>query len=197
MTPAVLDCLARHNVKATFFVMGRKAITPEGSALVRRASGEGHGIGNHTFSHSAPLGRLNGAAALREFEQAEQVLAWVQQPQKLFRPPGSGHLGKHLLHPAVVEKLKAEGYTCVLWNSVPGDFRDPEGWLARAIADCQSHDWTLLVLHDLPNGAMDHLDEFIVRQQREGFELTQEFPRDCVPILDGKVVLPLDPYVNG
>jgi peptidoglycan/xylan/chitin deacetylase (PgdA/CDA1 family) len=197
VTPAVLDCLARHNVKATFFVMGRKAITPEGSALVRRASAEGHWIGNHTFSHSAPLGRLDGAAALREFEQAEHALAWLQQPQKLFRPPGSGQLGKHLLNPAVVERLKAEGYTCVLWNSVPGDFRDPEGWLERAIADCQSHDWTLLVLHDLPNGAMDHLDEFIMRQKHEGFELTQEFPRDCVPILDGKVVLPLDPYVNG
>jgi peptidoglycan-N-acetylglucosamine deacetylase len=197
VTPAVLDCLARHNVKATFFVMGRKAITPEGSALVRRASAEGHWIGNHTFSHSAPLGRMDGAAALNEFEQAGQALAWLQQPQKLFRPPGSGQLGKHLLHPAVVERLKAEGYTCVLWNSVPGDFRDPEGWLDRAIADCQSRDWTLLVLHDLPNGAMDHLDEFIVRQQGAGFELTQEFPPDCLPILDGKVVLPLDPYVNG
>ena len=197
MTPGVLDCLARHNVKTTFFVMGRKAITPEGSALARRASAEGHWIGNHTFSHSAPLGRMDGAAALSEFERAGQTLAWLQQPQKLFRPPGSGQLGKHLLHPAVVERLKAEGYTCVLWNSVPGDFRDPEGWLERAIADCQSRDWTLLVLHDLPNGAMDHLNEFIVRQQRAGFELTQEFPPDCVPILDGKVVLPLDPYVNG
>ena len=197
MTPAVLDCLARHNIKATFFVMGRKAITPEGSALVRRASEEGHWIGSHTFSHSAPLGRMDGAAALSEFERGEQALAWLQQPHKLFRPPGSGQLGKHLLHPAVVEKLKAERYTCVLWNSVPGDFRDPEGWLERAIADCQSHDWTLLVLHDLPNGAMDHLDEFIARQQRSGFELTQEFPRDCLPILKGKVVLPLDPYVTG
>jgi peptidoglycan/xylan/chitin deacetylase (PgdA/CDA1 family) len=197
VTPGVLDCLARHNVKTTFFVMGRKAITPEGSALARRASAEGHWIGNHTFSHSAPLGRMDGAAALSEFERAGQTLAWLQQPQKLFRPPGSGQLGKHLLHPAVVERLKAEGYTCVLWNSVPGDFRDPEGWLERAIADCQSRDWTLLVLHDLPNGAMDHLNEFIVRQQRAGFELTQEFPPDCVPILDGKVVLPLDPYVNG
>ena len=197
MTPAVLDCLARHNVKATFFVMGRKAVTPEGAALVRRASAEGHWIGNHTFSHSRPLGRLESAAALSEFEQADQALAWLQQPRKLFRPPGSGELGKHLLHPAVVERLKAEGYTCVLWNSVPGDWRDPQGWLERAIADCQSHDWTLLVLHDLPTGAMDHLDEFLVRQRRESFELTQEFPPDCVPILDGKVVLPLDPYVNG
>ena len=45
--------------------MGRKAITPEGSALMRRARAEGHWIGNHTFSHSAPLGRMDRAAALR------------------------------------------------------------------------------------------------------------------------------------
>jgi peptidoglycan-N-acetylglucosamine deacetylase len=193
----VLDCLARHSVKVSFFVMGRKAVTPEGAALVRRASAEGHWIGNHTFSHSAPLGRMDAESAVHEFEQAEQALAWLQQPRKLFRPPGSGQLGKHLLNPAVVEKLKAGGYSCVLWNSVPGDWRDPEGWLERALADCKSRQWTLIVLHDLPNGAMAHLDDFITRLQRDGFEFTQEFPPDCVPILDGKVVLPLDPYISG
>jgi peptidoglycan/xylan/chitin deacetylase (PgdA/CDA1 family) len=202
VTPAVLDCLARHNIKVTFFVLGRKASTPEGSALVRRASEEGHWIGNHTFSHSSPLGRLDSASAVREVEQAEEVLASLRlprlhQPHRLFRPPGSGQLGKHLLQSAVVEKLKAGAYTCVLWNSVPGDYRDPDGWLVRAVSDCQSHDWTLLVLHDKPNGAMVHLNEFLRRVEEDGFAFTREFPPECVPILNGQVVLPLDPYVNG
>jgi len=177
--------------------MGRKASTPEGSAVARRARAEGHWIGNHTFSHSSPLGRLDREAALSDFAQAEETLAWVEQPQKLFRPPGSGVLGKHLLQPAVVERLIAGGYTCVLWNSVPGDWRDPNGWLDRAMSDCQSRDWTLIVLHDIPSGAMAHLEEFLGFLRREGFELTQEFPSDCVPILNGKVVLPLDAYMNG
>jgi peptidoglycan-N-acetylglucosamine deacetylase len=193
----VLDCLARHNLRTTFFVLGQKAITPEGSAIARRAHSEGHWIGNHTFTHSAPLGRLNRAAALAEFDQTEQALNWLQQPQKLFRPKGSGEIGKHLLHPAVVERLIAGGYSCVLWNSVPGDFRDPDGWLERALTDCQSRDWTLLVLHDLPNGAMRHLEKFIARLQADGFEFTQEFPPDCVPIVQGTVVFPLHPYVSG
>src|ERR1700677_1591448 len=197
VTPAVLDCLARNHAKATFFVMGRKAITSEGSALVRRASAEGHWIGNHTFSHSTPLGRLDGAAALHEFERAEQALEWLTQPQKLFRPPGSGVLGKHLLHPAIVEKLKAGAYTCVLWNSVPGDWRDPAGSLERAGSECQSRDWTLIVLHDIRTGAMAHLEQFLERLRTTGVELAQEFPPDCVPIVDGNVVLPLDAYVNG
>jgi hypothetical protein len=33
----------------------------------------------------------------------------------------------------------------------------------RALADCRSRPWTLVVLHDLPTGAMAHLDEFITR----------------------------------
>jgi peptidoglycan-N-acetylglucosamine deacetylase len=199
VTPAVLDCLARHHVQATFFVMGRKAATPPGAALIGRAKDEGHWIGNHTFSHSSPLGNVPPETALREIEQAEQTLAslHLRQPHKLFRPPGAGQLGKHLLQPAVVEKLKTGGYTCVLWNSVPGDFRDPHGWLEGALADCQSRDWTLLVLHDLPNGAMTHLDEFLSRLESDAMKFVQEFPPDCVPIVDGKTVLPLEPYVNG
>jgi peptidoglycan/xylan/chitin deacetylase (PgdA/CDA1 family) len=196
-TPAVLDCLARHRVQSTFFVLGRKAIQPEGVAIIRRAIAEGHWIGNHTFTHSAALGRLDRADALREFDQAEQALAWIKQPRRLFRPPGSGVLGRHLLHPAVLEKLIAESYTCVLWNSVPGDWYDPDGWLERALADCRSRAWTLVVLHDLPTGAMAHLEEFITRLENDGFDVTQEFPPDCVPIVDGQVVLPLDPYVSG
>jgi peptidoglycan-N-acetylglucosamine deacetylase len=196
VTPAVLDCLARHRIQSTFFVLGRKVVTPEGNTIAHRAVAEGHWIGNHTFTHSAALGRLNRAAALREFEQAEQALAWIKQSRRLFRPPGSGLLGRHLLHPAVVEKLIAGLYTCVLWNSVPGDWRDPDGWLDRALADCRSRPWTLVVLHDLPTGAMAHLDDFITRLQSEGFDLTQEFPPDCVPIVDGRVVLPLEPYVS-
>lgn len=177
--------------------MGRKAVTDEGRDLIHRAIAEGHWIGNHTFSHSAALGRLDAAAALAEFERAEQALAWIEQPRKLFRPPGSGKLGRHLLQPAIVDKLVAGQYTCVLWNSVPGDYRDPDGWLERALADCRSRESTLLVLHDLPNGAMKHLEEFLDRLQNEGIGLTQEFPADSVPIVDGKVVLPLDPYVTS
>ena len=197
VTPGVLDCLARHHIRTTFFVMGRKAVTDQGRDLIRRAIAEGHWIGNHTFSHTAALGRLDPAAALSEFERAEQAIAWIDQPRRLFRPPGSGKLGRHLLQPAIVEKLIAGSYTCVLWNSVPGDYRDPDGWLERALADYRSRAWTLMALHDLPNGAMAHLEEFLARVEADGVTWTQEFPAECVPIVDGKVVLPLDPYVSG
>jgi peptidoglycan/xylan/chitin deacetylase (PgdA/CDA1 family) len=198
VTPFVLDCLARHNLKATFFVLGRKVSDPARIGLAVRASEEGHRIGNHTFSHSTPLGDLDRKTALAEFERTEKALEWLKQEPRLFRPYGGrGEMGPHLLHPAVVEKLEAGGYTCVLWNCVPGDFSDPDGWVDRALKDCQSRPWSLVVLHDLPTGAMKHLDEFIRRLRDEDVELTQEYPPDCLPIVDGKTVLPIEQYTQS
>ena len=196
VTPFVLDYMARHEVKSTFFVVGTKATSKEGAPLVQRASSEGHWIGNHTFSHTTPLGELKRDAALWEFEQAELALAWLDQPRRLFRPYASaGKLGRHLLHPALIERLQAGAYWCVLWNSVPGDWRDPDGWVARALEDCQTRDWSLVVLHDQATGAMKHLDRFLTALRGQGAELTQDYPPECVPIREGKIVRPLDPYV--
>lgn len=202
VTPSVLDCLAAHNLKTTFFVLGRKVSDPACARIARRAVEEGHRIGNHTFTHTTPLGELDRTSALEEFERTEQALAWVdqwvQQPERLFRPyGGGGALGPHLLHPAVVEKLQAGGHTCVLWNSVPGDWLHPDDWVDRAMEDCRSRPWSLVVLHDLPTGAMAHLDRFIRQLKDEGMELTAEYPPDCVPIVRGRIVLPIKRYVQG
>ena len=194
VTPYVLDCLARHDVKSTFFVIGRRVADPARAAAAREAAQAGHRIGNHTWSHTTPLGELDAEAALAEFEQAEQALARLDQPERLFRPYGrGGKLGTHLLHPAVVPRLD----TCVLWKFVSGDWRDPDGWMARALADCRASEWSLVVLHDIPSGAMLHLDQFIRTLKQEGMELTQEYPPDCVPIANGKIVLPIDPYCSS
>jgi len=194
-TPQVLDCLARHGVKSTFFVLGQHVSTSVGLDVARRASREGHWIGNHTWSHTGRLGEMTREAALQEFDRTQQALAWVDQPARLFRPRGGGgRLGKGLLHLAVAEKLIAGGFTCVLWTSVPGDFRDPDGWMDRALADCRSRDWSLVVLHDIPNGAVRNLESFLRKLRDEGHQFTQEFPADCTPILNGRVLRSLDEF---
>ena len=194
-TPQVLDCLARHGVKSTFFVLGQHVSTSVGLDLARRASREGHWIGNHTWTHIGRLGEMTREAALQEFDRTQQALAWVQQPGRLFRPRGGGgRKGKGLLHPAVTEKLIAGAFTCVLWTSVPGDFRDPDGWMDRALADCRSRDWSLVVLHDIPNGAVRHLESFLRKLRDEGHQFTQDFPADCTPILNGRVLQSLDEF---
>ncbi len=197
VTPQVLDCLARHDVKTTFFVIGQRAESAEGASLVRRAHVEGHWIGNHTYTHSTPLGELDRAAAIHELERTEEVLAPLRRSNRLFRPYGrAGQLGRHLLHPAVLERLQTGKYTCVLWNCIVGDWHDPEGWLDAAKAQCRSEPWSLVVLHDLPTGAMAHLDAFLHFLREEGVELRQDFPANCVPVLDGEIVLPVEGYVG-
>ena len=195
-TPLVLDCLGQHGIKSTFFVLGQNVSTPAGLDLARRASREGHWIGNHTWSHAGRLGDATREVALQEFERTEQALSWLDQPPRLFRPRGgAGRLGKGLLHPAVVERLTLGGYTCVLWNSVPGDYRDPDGWMERALADCRTREWSLVVLHDLPNGAMRHLDSFLRKLREDGHQLTQDFPPECTPIVRGEILQPLEGFL--
>ena len=198
VTPGVLDTLAKHSVKASFFVMGRKVVTAEGRTLAMRASAEGHWIGNHTYSHTQPLGELDRATALHEFERAEQSLAWLEQRPRLFRPYGrAGKLGRHLLHPAVVERLVSRQYTTVLWNCVPQDWQDADGWVATALRQCTSRDWSLVVLHDQPSGAMKHLDSFLTALKESNVPIVQEYPADCVPIREGRIVGPIEAWTSA
>jgi peptidoglycan/xylan/chitin deacetylase (PgdA/CDA1 family) len=197
-TARVLNTLLQHDVRASFFVMGEKLLERANMALVMRAVEEDHWIGNHTYTHTTPLGDLDAKTALWEFEQAERVLEPLQLKEKLFRPYGrGGGLGRNLLHPAVVEKLRDKGYSCVLWNCVPGDWMHPEEWVSAALADCRTRDWSLVVLHDLPTGAMERLSEFITRLKQEEFQIVQEFPDDCVPIRDGRIVRGIDTYLQN
>ncbi len=53
-----------------------------------------------------------------------------------------------------------------------------------------------MVLHDLPTGAMRHLDRFLDEVAAAGGRIRQDFPPDCLPIVDGIAVQPLEPYVT-
>jgi peptidoglycan/xylan/chitin deacetylase (PgdA/CDA1 family) len=197
VTPPVLGALARRGIRATFFVLGQKLAQPALRALAARARDEGHWIGNHTFTHSVPLGEQEGSVAEREIGRTEELIGALAHRDKLFRPyGGGGALHPGLLKQSVVTYLTTHRYTCVLWNAVPGDWKDPDGWVDVALQECRTRPWTLLVLHDLPTGAMAHLDRFIGSVIDRGGRFRQEFPPDCVPIVRGEIVLPIEPYVS-
>jgi hypothetical protein len=131
-----------------------------------------------------------------EIERTQRLIGELAHPRRFFRPAANGgRLDRNLLSRAAVDFLTAGAYTCVLWNSVPGDWMEPAKWAERALADCRAQDWSVVVLHDLPTGAMDHLDGFIERLIGEGFEFTQDFPPSCLPIIEGRPAMALDPYV--
>ena len=188
-TPDVLETLARHAVRASFFFVGKNLTSTAGQDLARRVQAAGHRIGNHTFSHGTPLGeRGNPADAIDEIERAQRLIGPLADADRLFRPNGSGggELDRSLLSTSAYEHLEEGGYTCVLWNSIPGDWHNPDGWLRHALADVERLGWPLVVIHDLPTGAMRHLESFILEARNLGAEFTDQFPADCVPLVRGK-----------
>ena len=196
VTPQVLDTLRRHDVKATFFVLGHKL--RDRRALSERARDEGHWIGNHPYNHLVPLGlSAEAGIASSEIARTQALLGDLVHERHLFRPfGGGGQLDRRLLNREALDFLAAGDYTCVLWNAIPEDWAYPGTWVERALEQCFAQKHSLLVLHDLPTGAMALLDRFIEAARQRGAVFSQEFPAACVPMVRGKLVLPIDAYVT-
>jgi peptidoglycan/xylan/chitin deacetylase (PgdA/CDA1 family) len=150
---------------------------------------EGHWIGNHTLTHPRPLGEVAEDAARCEIEATQDAIGALAHPDRLFRPSGEGgELERGLLSAGAVDALVEGDYTCVLWNAVPGDWKDSR-WVERALQHCAERDWTLLVLHDVAGAAADRLEEFL---DRAPVRFRQDFPPRCVPIRRGVIERPLN-----
>jgi peptidoglycan/xylan/chitin deacetylase (PgdA/CDA1 family) len=197
ITPVVLDVLARRGILTTFFVIGHKLRDPAARACAERAHAEGHWIGNHTWTHTTPLGTTPGiAAAEREITQTQTTLGALAHPGRLFRPMGGGgNLDRRLLSHDAAALLQRDRYTCVLWNAVPRDWDDPEGWVTTALQQIGSQPWSLMVLHDLPTGAMRHIERFLDLVGARGGTIRQDIPPACTPIVAGKRLADIDHLV--
>ncbi|SEM64020.1 polysaccharide deacetylase family protein [Bradyrhizobium sp. OK095] len=199
VTPRVLDILEERGIKTTFFVIGEKLADPKRRDLAVRAHAEGHWIGNHTFTHNIPLGEQpDRDTAENEIGRTQSAISDIAHPQRWFRPfGGGGNLDARLLKPSVVDHLIRNKHSCVLWNAIPRDWDDPDGWTERGLDQCSRQPWTLMVLHDLPTGAMDHLERFLDRAEAAGARFRQDFPPQCVPIRNGEIALPINDYVSS
>jgi peptidoglycan-N-acetylglucosamine deacetylase len=183
-TPFVLDVLARRNIKTTFFVVGENLA--KARAPAERAAAEGHWIGNHTWSHSEPFGVKGDLDFVRsEIDRAQECIGALAHPSKFFRPFNFGHLDGALNRNAA-DHLAAGGFTCVLWNSIPGDFKDADGWPQVAHEQIANCDWSLVVLHDPKREAMQHLDRFLGESLDRGCAFEQSFPPSCIAMRSGK-----------
>jgi len=114
-TLRLLEVLARHEVKATFFLIGRfVSAKPE---IAREVALAGHTIGNHTFNHPNLI--LRSATRVRdELEQCRKVLAeTIGEHSALWRPPFGARL-PHVL--GVGRKL---GLEPVMWTVSSNDWK--------------------------------------------------------------------------
>lgn len=205
VTDRVLEILADFGIRATFFIVGSKLLDPACRQLAKRAVREGHWLGNHTYSHRIPLGRIEDAAMERaEIEMADRALSSVYSGRRLFRPfGGGGNLDDRLLSPEAVSCLTEGGFDCVLWNSAPGDWKGLTDWPEIAFSQ-MSADQNVIVLHDQETGAREYLEDFIRGALEKGYGFDQQFPESVLPIRHGvtrselsKFVSSRGPYTSG
>lgn len=196
VTPLVLDTLRRHELRSTFFVLGDKL--RDRRTLCERAHAEGHWIGNHTYNHLVPLGMsAERGIAAGEIARTEALIGDLAHERRFFRPfGGGGLLDGRLLNREALGHLQREAYTCVLWNVIPEDWAHPESWVERALELCFAQEHALIVLHDLPTGAMNKLDRFLCLAKDRGARFQQDFPASCVPIECGRLVQAIEPYIT-
>jgi peptidoglycan/xylan/chitin deacetylase (PgdA/CDA1 family) len=141
VTPAVLDLLARHGVRATFFCIGeRVARYPE---LARRIAREGHEIGNHTEHHRYVFSLFGPAAMRREIAQAQASISAVCQVlPRFFRAPAG--LRNPFLQPCLAQlDLQLASWTRRGFDTVNPDAQVVLGRLTRNLAAGD-----ILLLHD-------------------------------------------------
>jgi peptidoglycan/xylan/chitin deacetylase (PgdA/CDA1 family) len=198
VTGDVLDVLSASGILSTFFVVGTKLAEPGARQLAARAHEEGHWIGNHTWSHPAPFGEWPGDQdPADEILRTQQLLGDLAHPDRLFRTPaGGGHLDGRLLNARALECIREQAMTLVLWNAIPRDWDDPDNWVETALRQFRGIDWTLMVLHDMPTGAMRNLPRFIDAVLGAGGRFRQDFPPSCVPIRRGRVTGHIERYLN-
>lgn len=199
VTPRVLDALRERHLRASFFVCGKDATAPEQRELMERARSEGHVLGNHTQTHTIELGTTNDpAVAEAEIGRAQEALGDLCAPERWFRPYGGGGvIGPKLLSRSALDYLREGAYSVVLWNSVPRDWEKPDTWPERALEEVAAQPWTLVVLHDVPTGAMKALPRFLDAALQAGVQIVQDFPSECVPVVRGAVQRPMDDIVAG
>ena len=169
-TGQLLEVLAKHGVKATFFLLGQ--FVSERPALARAVAEAGHAIGSHCYTHQNLI-FLSPAQLRQQLEKASRAIeaATGVQP-KLFRPPYGGR------RPGTFSVVRNYGMVPVMWRVSCSDWsaRSHESIVRHAVSQIKGGD--IILLHDgghLRMGTDRSLsvratDEIVRRYKGEGYE---------------------------
>jgi peptidoglycan/xylan/chitin deacetylase (PgdA/CDA1 family) len=137
-TPQVLEILMRSDARATFFLIGERALQyPD---VVSRIRAGGHEVGNHYFSNGATLLDSDAEFAVN-LEKTENALG-MSTRRKLFRPPGGLAWSRQL------RIARAKGYACVLGCAYPHDPMRPPVWYIEWLIAKNLRPGSIVILHD-------------------------------------------------
>lgn len=140
-TPAVLEVLARHGARASFFLVGRRAAAaPDLVAAIRDG---GHTVENHSWGHPNGFCLLPPRAARREIARCQETLARLSGAAPCwFRAPAG------LRNPWLDRVLRGEGLRLASWTRRGFDTvsADPKRIASRLLDGLAPGD--VLLLHD-------------------------------------------------
>ena len=138
-TPRLLDVLAGHNVRATFFMIGSYVRRhPD----IARMVAAGHDIGNHTFSHPNLI-FTSPASARTELAQCNASIEDATgQPAVFFRPPFGGR------RPDVLRAVAAAGLQTIMWRASSYDWSLPTSDAIVNRVQGQIRGGEVILMHD-------------------------------------------------
>jgi peptidoglycan/xylan/chitin deacetylase (PgdA/CDA1 family) len=167
----LLDVLAKHDVKATFFLIGKHvASKPD---IARRIAAAGHVIGNHTYNHPN-LAFCKEERIRRELSDCQKILQeTVGEHSKLFRPPFGAR------RPRVLKVARQLGFTPVMWSVTCYDWKPTTAERVERQAARQISGGDIILLHDGGHVALGAdrahtvaaTERLILRYKSEGFSL--------------------------
>jgi len=169
-TLLLLDVLAKHNVKASFFLIGR--YVRQRPDIAREIAKAGHTIGNHSFTH--PLLTLKTEGEIRQqLVDCDSVLNdSIGEHSNLFRPPFGGR------RPAVLRIARELNLEPIMWNVTGYDWNAPRAEIIERKVSKQIRGGNVILLHDGGHRQMGGdraqtvvaTDHLIARYQSEGYE---------------------------
>ncbi len=165
-TPAILDALKKHNVPATFFVVG--TFISSNPDLIKRMVDEGHTVGNHTYHHPDMSQMSTKEAFQKELVDVESEYKAItgQDMTHYYRPPQ----GKY--SEANLQMAKDMGYKTFFWslayvdwyeNDQPTKDEAFEKLLGRI------HPGAIVLLHSTSKTNGEILDELLTKWEEMGY----------------------------
>jgi peptidoglycan/xylan/chitin deacetylase (PgdA/CDA1 family) len=160
-TPCLLDVLARHGVKATYFLVGERA--ERCPQLVERIFAEGHGVASHTYTHRE-LPRLTRAELEWELATTRELLRKITgRDSNLVRPPRGRVSLRALL------RIRSLGYRLVHWSRTYSDYlQDGSAALLQRLSAEPPAARDIILLHDNNPYTVEALDEALPGWLRAG-----------------------------
>ncbi len=165
-TPAILAALKKHNVHATFFVVGN--FIKDNPELIEQMVAEGHTVGNHTYSHPDMSKISTKEAFEKELAGVEDLYQEItgEEMTKYYRPPQ----GKYST--ANLKMAKELGYQTFFWSLAYVDwYQDNQPTHEEAFEKLlgRVHPGAVVLLHNTSSTNGEILDELLTRWEEMGY----------------------------